>query len=86
MSNSELDGIRSQLYRPNAKVGSGSTAAAIRFERSSSRAVGGSFHSQKGVEQLQRLQRWLIQNPKASNSDRSAADSVLLDLKDALGI
>jgi hypothetical protein len=74
-----------ELYRAGAKVGSGSTAAAIRQELATGVSVGGVFHSQKGTDSIKFLERWLKNNPNASRADRAAAENVLLDLKDALG-
>lgn len=73
------------LYRPNAKVGSGSTADAIRHERATGEAVGGRLHSQKGEDTVRALQKWLDNNPQASPGDRAAAENVIADMKDALG-
>lgn len=80
----KLSGIMDEMYRPNAKVGSGSTAAAVRSERATGQPVGGRWHTQKAEEGVNRLQRWLQANPMASSSDRAAAENVLRDLKNAL--
>ena len=36
------------IYRPNAKIGNGSTAAAIRYELETLEKVGDKFHYKKG--------------------------------------
>jgi hypothetical protein len=79
-----LASIVDKNYRPNATVGSGSTAAAIREERATGGAVGGRHHTQKGNDTIVRLLRWLKQNPNASPGDIAAAENIIKDLKDAL--
>jgi hypothetical protein len=53
----KLSGIMDEMYRPNAKVGSGSTADAIRSERATGQPTGGKWHTQKAEEGVIRLQR-----------------------------
>lgn len=84
-SNPELNSLLDKIYRPNAQVGSGSTAAAVRQELATGNPVGGAFHSQKAQEMITVLQRWLTNNPGASNVDRAAAENVIADLQNALG-
>jgi len=72
------------LYRSNAKIGSDSTADAIRFERKTGQSVGGVSHTQKGRDALIYLKRWLKQNPNADPGDIAAAENIILDLEDAL--
>jgi hypothetical protein len=79
-----LSSIVDKLYRPNATVGSGSTAAAVRQELATGQSVGGAFHSQKASESIVKLQRWLNQNPTASSGDRAAAENLIIDMKNAL--
>ena len=74
-----------KLYRPNAEVGSGSTAAAIRRESASGLATKGTFHAQKGNNSIAFLEKWLANNPEAAQTDRMAVKSIILDLKDSLG-
>jgi uncharacterized membrane protein YgcG len=74
-----------QLYRPGAKVGSGSTADAIRHELATGARVGGKSHIQKGQEYVRHLEDWLKKSPTASASDRAAAQAILDDLRNALG-
>lgn len=80
----KLSAILDEMYRPNAKVGSGSTAAALRFERATGQPVAGRWHTQKAEDGTIRLQRWLQNSPAASSSDRAAAENVLRDLQNAL--
>jgi len=73
-----------ELYRPNAQIGSGSTAAAVRHELATGGTVGGRTHSQKAKDMTTALQRWLKNNPKASPGDRAAAENVIQDMSNAL--
>ncbi|MFL6332512.1 MAG: DUF4157 domain-containing protein [Pyrinomonadaceae bacterium] len=59
VTNSTLSGIIEKLYRDNPEVGSGSTAAAIREELSTGMPTKGTFHLQKGQENLKKLAEWL---------------------------
>lgn len=47
--------------------------------------TGGTFHTIKAQETVRGLERWLRNNPNASYSDRLVAQSLLGDLKNALG-
>lgn len=85
VQDTQLQNLMNGLYRPNAKVGSGSTADAIRHELATGEAVGGSFHSQKGADSIRALEKWLGNNPTARPGDRTAAENVILDLRNALG-
>ncbi|HEV2761787.1 MAG TPA: hypothetical protein VGV38_02240 [Pyrinomonadaceae bacterium] len=80
-----LQNIINENYRPNAKIGSGSTADAIRHERATGQPVGGRWHTQKGQDTVRALEKWLKDNPAAKPGDRAAAENVIKDLKDALG-
>lgn len=84
VTDGKLAGLMDDLYRDGAKIGSGSTADAVRYENATGEAVGGVFHSQKAQDYSIALQRWLEMNPSASFSDRSAAQNVLRDLQNAL--
>jgi hypothetical protein len=80
-----LQGIVEDLYRPFAKIGSGSTADAIRLELETSGKVRGKRHIQKGEDYMACLENWWKNNPTASRGDRAAVENIYLDLKDALG-
>jgi hypothetical protein len=74
-----------ELYRPGAKLGSGSTADAVRVELAFPGAsVGGAKHVQKARDAVTFLERWLKNNPNARHGDIAAAENVLKDLLDAL--
>ncbi len=84
-SNPQLTSLIDDLYRENAVVGSGSTAAAVREELLTGRPVGGAFHSQKAADAITSLGKWLEKNPTAALGDRAAAENVIKDMKNALG-
>lgn len=79
-----LTSMIGKLYRPNAQIGSGSTAAAVRQELATGQPVGGAFHSQKAQDAIVALGRWLERNPTASAGDRAAAENVIRDMQNAL--
>jgi hypothetical protein len=81
----KLAKIIKDLYKPNAKVGSGSTADAARCEIATNQKAGNKFHIKKSNDYAKGLENWLKDNPTASISDRAAAENILSDLKDAIG-
>ncbi len=83
-SDAALTNIVEKLYRPNATIGSGSTAAAVRVELATGQPVGGAFHSQKAADGITSLQTWLAKNPTASAADRAAAENIMRDMSNAL--
>ena len=82
-SNTKLRNIINDLYRPNAKVGSGSTADAIRFELSSGENVGGKSHMQKGIEYRNALRK-LLNSGTLNEKDYAITKQILTDLQSAL--
>jgi hypothetical protein len=80
----ELSRLLSQLYRPGAQIGSGSTAAAVRHEQATGTQVGGREHDQKARDNIVALQRRLRNNPTAQPGDRAAAENVIRDMQNAL--
>lgn len=67
------------------RVGDGTTMDAIRNERLTGRPTGGRFHRTKGRETLRGLENWLRRTTDADESDRSAAERLVRQLRDALG-
>jgi hypothetical protein len=65
-------------------IGTGSTADAIRYEISTGKQVGGTYHKLKGTQYSNGLVRWLRDNPNASATNRIAAQSILDDLRAAI--
>ncbi|MDN7430083.1 hemagglutinin repeat-containing protein [Burkholderia sp. AU45388] len=84
VTDAKLGGLMDDLYRDGAKIGTGSTADAVRYETETGSPVGGVFHTQKAQDYSTALQKWIDSNPNASFSDRSAAQNVLRDLQNAL--
>ncbi len=84
-TDSKLASHLDQLYRADAKIGSGSTADAIRHELRTGQPVGGVWHSQKGKDSITFLEKWLTTNPTARPGDRAAAENVIKDIQNALG-
>lgn len=80
----KLSSIVDNLYRPNATLGSGSTAAAVRYELATGKSVGKAFHSQKANDRVVELQRWLSTTPSARPGDRAAAENIIRDMNNAL--
>ncbi|WP_211214762.1 hypothetical protein, partial [Chitiniphilus shinanonensis] len=84
VSDSKLEQLMNDLYRDGAKIGTGSTADAVRYEMSTGKQVGGKTHTQKAKDYSSALEIWLEKTPNASSNDRSAAENVLRDLQNAL--
>lgn len=75
--------IVKELYRPNAAVGDGGTADAIRKQIATGELVGGRDHIRKGRERLRQIERILSKNP--NHPDRALLERLRNDLADALG-
>ena len=80
----KLSRLMDEMWRDNAKIGNGSTAAAVRHELATGKPVGGVFHTQKAQDMIRALEKWLRSNPEATPGDRAAAENVIKDLRDAL--
>ena len=72
-----------ELYHGAGKVGDGGTADAIRQERATGKPVGDRFHSKKGRERLNQINRILRKNP--DHPDRALLEWLRDDLRNALG-
>jgi filamentous hemagglutinin len=64
---SKLGGLMDDLYRDGAKIGTGSTADAVRYEAQTGQPIGGVFHTQKAQDYSIALQKWLDSNLSASS-------------------
>ena len=88
VTNPKLSKLVDNLYKgakgPNP-IGTGSTADAVRNELITGLGTHGRFHTQKAQETINGLTNWLRKNPSASHHDRLVAQSLLDDLKAALG-
>ncbi len=80
----KLQSFLDKLYRDNATLGSGSTADALRYELKTGEPVGGKWHTQKAIESIVYLEKWLIKNPNASFADKQAVTHIIRDIKNAL--
>jgi RHS repeat-associated protein len=81
--NPKLLNIIDKLYRATAKIGSGSTADVIRYERATGKLLSGSGHSIKGRESIRALES-LIRSGKLNPAETNIARFLINDLKDAL--
>lgn len=83
-SDPRLKDAINNLYRPGAKVGSGSTADAVRYERTTGELLSPKGHSQKLIDRRTQLMK-LRKDPNLSDSDRRIIHDILKDTQDALG-
>jgi hypothetical protein len=86
VSNTKLQNIVNDLYKGTTnpgRVGTGTTADAVRNELATGLATGGKFHSEKAQIYINGLNKVLKQDLTAS--DRLVAQSLLDDLTNALG-
>ncbi|MGA7748331.1 MAG: hypothetical protein WCA52_15115 [Candidatus Aquilonibacter sp.] len=79
-----LGGIARVLFRSGEQEVPGGTAGAVRSELAGKGMTNGSYHLQKGAEELGRL-RGLLQSNSLSKGERIAADAMYRDLKEAFG-
>jgi Hemagglutinin repeat len=84
VSDAGLANIVDKLYRQDASIGSGSTAAAVREELLTSQPTKGRYHSAKATESIAALNSWLKANVTARSSDRAAAENLIRDMQNAL--
>jgi hypothetical protein len=78
-----LKNLINDLYRPGARVGDGSTAAAIRDELQTGGRVGGKSHSTKGINYRTALRR-LYRSGKLDSMDRAIVRRLLTGLQSAM--
>ncbi|MFI0416532.1 MAG: RHS repeat domain-containing protein [Candidatus Thiodiazotropha sp.] len=71
------------LYRPGAKVGSGSTADVVRFERATGELLSPKGHTKKLLDRRTQLMK-LRKDPNLSSGDRRIIHDILKDTQDAL--
>jgi RHS repeat-associated protein len=82
-SNEQLKNLIDQMYRPNAWVGDGSTAAVLRFEQATGYMLSSSGHFQKATEMVTSLFR-LIESGVLRGHDLNLAKEIYSDLLYAL--
>ncbi len=88
LADQKLQNIINNLYKgtPNPdRVGNSTTMDAIKEEMRTGQPVGGTFDSIKGAESAKGLQNWLQRNPNAPYGDRVVAQSLLDELRGAMG-
>ncbi len=88
VASSKLQNIINDLYKGTTnpgRVGTGTTADAVRYELRTGKQVYGRSHVQKAEDYLSGLENWLKVNPDAPYHDRLVARSLADDLLDALG-
>lgn len=83
VKNDKLKNTVNEIYRPNAIVGDGGLADAIRHELKTGDLTKGKSHIQKGKERIKNLEN-ILKNQKLNETDRKTAERLLEDLKDAL--
>jgi len=71
------------LYRQNAKIGSGSSMDAVRFEKATGQLLSPTGHVQKLLDRRAQLTR-LLSDKSLSASDRAVVKRLLIDIQDAL--
>jgi hypothetical protein len=82
--NPKLRDAINNLYRPGAKVGSGSSMDAYRFEQATGQLLSPTGHGQKLFDRRTQLQK-LLHDPNLSPSDRQITKDLLIDIQNALG-
>jgi len=80
VTDKKLQNIIDDLYKPGS-IGTGNTADAIRYEIATGNPVGNKWHSEKGMNAIRALEKWI--NKNKNSPDTKAATAVLNDLKDA---
>ncbi len=83
ISDPKLNNIANELYRPNAKIGSGSTADVLRYEKLTGELLSKTGHQTKALIYRNTLQK-MINSGTLSPSDHELAKRLLIDLQDAL--
>jgi hypothetical protein len=87
VSDAKLQNYVAALYkgtRGSERVGTGTTAEAVIYERVTGEVTQGRRHTIKAEETVNGLRRWLRKNPQAAPSDRIVAQSLLDELINAL--
>lgn len=84
VQNNSLKNAIEELYRLGATVGDGGLADAVRHELLTGELVGGKSHLIKAAERITNLEN-IIKKHNLSPSDLNIANSLLNDLRDALG-
>jgi hypothetical protein len=82
--NAKLQNIATNLFRGGEEEVPGGTAGAIRNELRRRETTGGTFHLEKGANELRGL-RNLLKSNTLTSGERTAAEAMYKDLRDAFG-
>lgn len=85
----ELRGLRdlvNRVYLNGRTIGSGSSATALREENTFGVRVKGKLHTIKSKQLVVRFERWLQSHPNANPGDRAAAENIVKDMKNSMGM
>ena len=88
VASQKLQNIIDNLYKGTTnphRIGTGTTADAARHELATGQPVFGKYHLRKVQESIRGLENWLQKNPNAPRHDRLVAQSLLNELRDAVG-
>jgi hypothetical protein len=88
VGDAKLQNYVDDLYKGTTnpgRVGTGTTADAVRAERLTGQPTFGKFHTQKAEDTARGLRNWLRRNPGADPHDLLVAQSLRDELVDALG-
>lgn len=83
VQNDKLKNAVNQIYRPNAKIGDGGLADALRHEFKTGELVGGKSHIQKANERIKNLKN-IIKKENLNSSDLKIAEDMISDMDNAL--
>lgn len=84
VENPKLRNIVENLYRPGAKIGSGSSMDAFRLEQLTGGTVSGKTHSKKLLDYRKGLQNVWDDRANLSTGDRQITKQLLGDIQNAL--
>lgn len=78
----EVKELIEQLYRPNATIGDGGTADALRYEINTRINIGNKSHRRKAKERINQINNILKKNP--NHPDKELLKKLKDDLQDAM--
>jgi len=84
VQNDKLKKAINEIYRPDAAIGDGGLADAVRHELSTGTLTSGKSHIQKAKERITNLEN-IVKQQSLSQTDIEIANKLLNDLKNALG-
>lgn len=84
VQNPKLRNLVNDLYRPGARIGSGSSMDAFRLEQLTGGTVGGKTHATKILNYRTALQKIWRNRVNLSTGDRQITKQLLRDIQNAL--